>query len=92
MASWLGHASSSTSPFFVLQLGDLLDGFNAPGNSQPALDLLLSELEGAFDVHHCIGNHELYNFNRRQLIKKLRCFHGHGGRCYYTFSPHPRSV
>lgn len=92
VASWMHHRASDAEAlgqkFFVLQLGDLLDGFNAPDGSEAALSLLLSEMEATQTIHHCIGNHELYNFNRAQLIDKLECFRRER-RFYYSFSPHP---
>lgn len=94
VASWVHHRASDAEDlgdkFFVLQLGDLLDGFNAPSGSEAALSLLLSEMEaaGSQAIHHCIGNHELYNFNRAQLIDKMECFRSKR-RFYYSFSPHP---
>lgn len=59
---------------FVVQLGDLLDGFNlekGKENSGAAAKLLLSELGRATaPVHHVLGNHELFNFTREELFER----------------------
>uniref|UniRef100_A0A3P9JN74 Manganese-dependent ADP-ribose/CDP-alcohol diphosphatase n=1 Tax=Oryzias latipes TaxID=8090 RepID=A0A3P9JN74_ORYLA len=57
-------------PLFVLQLGDLIDGFNKPrGASERALDAALRRFEtGPAPVHHVWGNHEFYNFSRSALL------------------------
>ena len=64
---------------FVAQLGDLLDGQNAGGygegvkwadapNSEAALDAVLGALDACeAPFYHCIGNHELYNFDLESL-------------------------
>ena len=55
---------------FVLQLGDLIDGFNARlGTSRLSLDTTVSELRrsGCF-VYHVLGNHDLYNFSHDELL------------------------
>uniref|UniRef100_A0A3P9LFR3 Manganese-dependent ADP-ribose/CDP-alcohol diphosphatase n=1 Tax=Oryzias latipes TaxID=8090 RepID=A0A3P9LFR3_ORYLA len=58
-------------PLFVLQLGDLIDGFNEPrGASERALDAALRRFEtGPAPVHHVWGNHEFYNFSRSALLR-----------------------
>lgn len=68
------HWSEETPrPRFVLQLGDLIDGFNRTHEaSEKALDTVLSRLSpGPADipVHHVWGNHEFYNFNRTFLLQ-----------------------
>lgn len=56
---------------FVLQLGDIIDGFNAQHNmSESALERVMKEFKKLrTPVHHIWGNHELYNFNRDYLTK-----------------------
>ncbi|XP_078692086.1 manganese-dependent ADP-ribose/CDP-alcohol diphosphatase-like [Branchiostoma floridae x Branchiostoma belcheri] len=56
---------------FVLQLGDVIDGFNTRRkNSENALRDVLKEFDGVpFAVHHIWGNHEFYNFSRSYLMK-----------------------
>ncbi|KAJ3608463.1 hypothetical protein NHX12_025510 [Muraenolepis orangiensis] len=63
--------SAPLRPRFVLQLGDLIDGFNRPhAAGRPALDAALRELSAAAaPVHHVWGNHEFYNFSRRALME-----------------------
>ncbi|RVE59977.1 hypothetical protein OJAV_G00194200 [Oryzias javanicus] len=58
-------------PLFILQLGDLIDGFNkAHGASERALDLALRGFDsGPAPVHHVWGNHEFYNFSRSALLR-----------------------
>ena len=79
---------------FVAQLGDLIDGQNAggygalkglPPRSEKALDEVLEAL-GACDVphHHCVGNHELYNFEPGELMTgPLKA--GASGKLYHAF-------
>ncbi|XP_054913397.1 manganese-dependent ADP-ribose/CDP-alcohol diphosphatase [Poeciliopsis prolifica] len=64
--SW---SDSAVKPAFVLQLGDVIDGFNKPsGASQRALDTVMRDFASCpVPVHHVWGNHELYNFSRTQL-------------------------
>eukprot|EP00058_Branchiostoma_floridae_P021558 XP_002607048.1 hypothetical protein BRAFLDRAFT_68177 [Branchiostoma floridae] len=56
---------------FVLQLGDIIDGFNTRRkNSENALRAVLKEFQDTpFGVHHIWGNHEFYNFSRTYLVK-----------------------
>lgn len=56
---------------FVLQLGDIIDGFNAQHKmSEIALDRIMTEFKKLrVPVHHVWGNHELYNFNRDYLTE-----------------------
>ena len=79
---------------FVAQLGDLIDGQNAggygalkglPPRSQRALDEVLEAL-GVCDVphHHCVGNHELYNFEPDQLMTGPLNM-GASGKLYHAF-------
>ncbi|OQS05223.1 hypothetical protein THRCLA_02605 [Thraustotheca clavata] len=73
--SWIDEAKSKPLRF-VMNLGDLLDGKNAATSiSMKALLQLRGSLD-AFQsqigpVHHCIGNHELYNFNREEYLRLL---------------------
>ena len=56
---------------FVLQLGDLIDGYNAKrGASRSALDSVTAELTNAGHfVYHVLGNHDLYNFSHDELLR-----------------------
>jgi len=85
---------------FVLQMGDLIDGYNAArGGSRSALDSVMAELTKAGHfVYHVLGNHDLYNFGHDEL---LMCDHmkpsftnkdgistpSSGPVGYYHFSP-----
>lgn len=68
------------SPFrlsFVLQLGDLIDGRNAPGGSEAALartkgELARLEKKLALGVLNSLGNHELYNFPKERWAREVR--------------------
>ncbi|KAH0629550.1 hypothetical protein JD844_011702 [Phrynosoma platyrhinos] len=55
---------------FVLQLGDIIDGFNAQYKmSERALETVMKEFQKLkAPVHHVWGNHELYNFSRECLV------------------------
>lgn len=71
------------SPAFIVQLGDIIDGFNshlvdASDNKRnfpkEALDTVLNEfskLPHATPVLHNLGNHELYNFSREELARSV---------------------
>ncbi|XP_042305481.1 manganese-dependent ADP-ribose/CDP-alcohol diphosphatase isoform X2 [Sceloporus undulatus] len=58
---------------FVLQLGDIIDGFNAQYKmSERALETVTKEFQKLkAPVHHVWGNHELYNFSRDRLMQSL---------------------
>ncbi|XP_069510601.1 manganese-dependent ADP-ribose/CDP-alcohol diphosphatase-like isoform X1 [Ambystoma mexicanum] len=53
-------------PSFVLQLGDIIDGYNANVQaSNPSLQSVLNEVaKSKAPFHHVWGNHEFYNFTR----------------------------
>lgn len=53
---------------FVVDLGDMIDQqCESAGNSRAALELVLREWSALrVPVHHLVGNHELYNFNRAE--------------------------
>ncbi|XP_029978385.1 manganese-dependent ADP-ribose/CDP-alcohol diphosphatase-like [Sphaeramia orbicularis] len=76
--SW---SESAVKPEFILQLGDIIDGFNKPHNaSDRALDTVLREFSSIpVEVHHVWGNHEFYNFSRSQLL---------GSKLNYTLHTH----
>ncbi|XP_022089438.1 manganese-dependent ADP-ribose/CDP-alcohol diphosphatase-like isoform X2 [Acanthaster planci] len=66
-------------PDFVMQLGDIIDGFNNKGGKAQSL-LSLAAVLGQFNrlpcfVHHVLGNHEFYNFTRAELMNS-RLFSG----------------
>lgn len=54
---------------FVIQLGDLIDGkcLKSPTDSITSMHRVLDELK-RFNVFHIWGNHEFYNFKRKDLI------------------------
>nr|DBA27470.1 TPA: hypothetical protein GDO54_007959 [Pyxicephalus adspersus] len=64
-------ASEPAQPAFILQLGDIIDGFNAPlKTSETSLAKVLAEFEKLkIPVHHIWGNHEFYNFSRKNLME-----------------------
>ena len=77
---------------FVAQLGDLLDGQCAALRQCDAAMATVMALFGqcrVCDVYHCIGNHDLYNFDRPTLARHLRTARGPGGTGYYCFRPVP---
>ncbi|XP_023693009.1 manganese-dependent ADP-ribose/CDP-alcohol diphosphatase isoform X2 [Paramormyrops kingsleyae] len=65
--------TETVQPSFILQLGDIIDGFNKKYEaSQKALDTVLTEFDRTgIAVHHVWGNHEFYNFSRQDLITSL---------------------
>ncbi|CAF1650839.1 unnamed protein product, partial [Adineta ricciae] len=59
---------------FVVQLGDLIDGFCASNNStENDLRTILKEFEKLPRVYHLWGNHEFYNLTRNQLLASPLC-------------------
>ncbi|KAK3559860.1 hypothetical protein QTP86_026205 [Hemibagrus guttatus] len=60
----------NVKPSFILQLGDIIDGFNSKhGASEEALKTVLDEFRScSAQVHHVWGNHEFYNFSRSDLF------------------------
>jgi len=74
-------------PIFIAQLGDLIDGQNAKrGQSESALRAALAHLSRAPGrVVNLVGNHELYNFDRGELARRLGT--APGGKEFYGFSP-----
>lgn len=87
-----------SGPDFILQLGDIIDGFNKNHEaSDRALDTVLEEF-GSTEVHHVWGNHEFYNFRRTDLLRSRlnstlrseRSLNAAGGEVYaYSFRPGP---
>ena len=75
--------AEKSSPAFIVQLGDIIDGFNASvvdandnerNFSKEALDAVMKEfskLPREMPVFHNLGNHELYNFSRKELTKSV---------------------
>lgn len=64
---WKEHTIPVT---FVLQLGDVIDGLNhSLGISHTALQRTLSQFEShsSIPTFHTVGNHELYNFDRKEV-------------------------
>ena len=60
------------SPSFLVQLGDIIDGFNNEGGKRQSFHILETVLH-EFDkigctVHHVLGNHEFYNFTRAEVM------------------------
>ncbi len=75
--SWQTYErETNTKLSFVLQLGDLIDG-KAKSNPEEAVKQVLDELNKQFPVLendsekilHIWGNHEMYNFKRKNLAK-----------------------
>ncbi|XP_062976478.1 manganese-dependent ADP-ribose/CDP-alcohol diphosphatase [Elgaria multicarinata webbii] len=64
---------NGTQVQFVLQLGDIIDGFNAQHKmSESALERVMEEFKKLrVPVHHIWGNHEFYNFNRDYLAQSV---------------------
>ncbi|XP_029066804.1 manganese-dependent ADP-ribose/CDP-alcohol diphosphatase isoform X2 [Monodon monoceros] len=59
----------SSPPSCVLQLGDIIDGYNAQYQaSEKSLELIMNTFQRLkVPVHHTWGNHEFYNFSRDYL-------------------------
>lgn len=95
------QAWKATSPpiSFILQLGDFLDGFTrdtkeGPQGAWEVLDSTVQEV--GCDLHHCLGNHELYCMDREGWRPRFPHVKAQGGETsssfYYSFSPHPHLV
>ncbi|KAG9411691.1 hypothetical protein AC1031_017330 [Aphanomyces cochlioides] len=74
---WIEEALGPSSTMcFAVDLGDLIDlKCKLYGRTQQALDLTRAHFQ-AFQnvvgpVHHCVGNHELYNLTRQEYIREL---------------------
>ena len=80
----------------VLQLGDLLDGKSGRQGKRDRDFAALRQLISGLPVpwHHCIGNHELYNFGEAELRQWMSVDAGIdlGETNYYAFSPTPGFV
>ncbi|CAN4088037.1 unnamed protein product [Withania somnifera] len=74
---------------FVLNFGDIVDGFCPKDQSMIAVKKIVNEFD-KFNgpVYHMIGNHCLYNLPRKDLLPLLR-IPGHDGHAYFDFSPIP---
>eukprot|EP00567_Pseudictyota_dubia_P006491 CAMPEP_0197440594 /NCGR_PEP_ID=MMETSP1175-20131217/7053_1 /TAXON_ID=1003142 /ORGANISM="Triceratium dubium, Strain CCMP147" /LENGTH=398 /DNA_ID=CAMNT_0042970729 /DNA_START=87 /DNA_END=1283 /DNA_ORIENTATION=- len=76
-------------PLFIAQLGDLIDGMNGPdklNRSDEALAKAMDVLGRApCPSVHLVGNHELYNYDRRALAEAS--WLQHGDKEYYSFVP-----
>lgn len=97
--SW---SKAAIKPDFILQLGDIIDGFNTRhGASERALEVVLNQLRSSpVKVYHVWGNHEFYNFSRSSLLRSElnSTLHADGHMCAthvgsdtyaYHFSPFP---
>ncbi|MCH94063.1 manganese-dependent ADP-ribose/CDP-alcohol diphosphatase-like, partial [Trifolium medium] len=74
---------------FVINLGDIVDGFCPKDQSIHAVKKVVDEF-GMFrgPVYHMIGNHCLYNLPRSTLLPLLK-IQTLDGCAYYDFSPVP---
>ncbi|XP_014768233.1 manganese-dependent ADP-ribose/CDP-alcohol diphosphatase isoform X2 [Octopus bimaculoides] len=90
---WMQSANEVS---FILQLGDLLDGYNKRNNQR---DRALACMKKAFskfprNVYHVWGNHEFYNFTHEELLNSIlnsslnKACKNIPGRGYYSFTPH----
>ncbi|XP_069125147.1 manganese-dependent ADP-ribose/CDP-alcohol diphosphatase-like [Argopecten irradians] len=80
----------------VLQLGDIIDGFNKAENASSSALATVNEVFKLFPgpIYHTWGNHELYNFTQEEL-KKSVLFSGNllkascpKGKSYYSIHIH----
>lgn len=62
---------------FILQLGDIIDGISFTNKtSEQDLKSVLDEFQKIFPqlpIYHIWGNHELYNFSRKELLNGPLC-------------------
>eukprot|EP00943_MAST-04B_sp_MAST-4B-sp1_P008411 g8411.t1 len=74
---------------FIADLGDIIDQrCSKIGTSESDLKVVLSEFDQlkCKYVNHLIGNHELYNFKRRDLKTLLNTTNG-GDKTWYSYKP-----
>lgn len=73
---------------FVINLGDIVDGFCPKDLSLTTVKKVVNEFE-KFNgpIYHLIGNHCLYNLPRNKLLPLLKI--PSPDRAYYNFSPSP---
>eukprot|EP01059_Diplonema_ambulator_P027768 TRINITY_DN4640_c0_g1_i1.p1 TRINITY_DN4640_c0_g1~~TRINITY_DN4640_c0_g1_i1.p1 ORF type:complete len:349 (+),score=104.18 TRINITY_DN4640_c0_g1_i1:509-1555(+) len=75
---------------FVIDLGDIIDQVNETrGESRSMLEKVLGEfarLPEGVPVYHLVGNHELYNFTREEMLSLIPGI-AVGGRTYHDFAP-----
>ncbi|CAN6914536.1 unnamed protein product [Brassica oleracea] len=76
---------------FVINMGDIVDGFCPKDQSLSATKKLVDEFEKfQGPVYHMIGNHCLYNLPRRELLPLLNIpSRDDDYNAYYDFSPTP---
>ncbi|XP_028424442.1 manganese-dependent ADP-ribose/CDP-alcohol diphosphatase isoform X1 [Perca flavescens] len=92
--AWESWSESAVKPEFILQLGDIIDGFNKSQDaSDRALHTVLREFtSGPAELHHVWGNHEFYNFSRSALLRsQLNSSPHHGSLHPNSNSLHPGS-
>jgi len=91
--AWLQSVEASSGPKLIMNLADLIDQGNIVRDEQEValqttLDCFQPLVAKGVEVHHLIGNHELYNFGPTDLLKR-----GFGcpreGRFFYAFDPYP---
>ncbi|KAK3006063.1 hypothetical protein RJ639_016295 [Escallonia herrerae] len=74
---------------FVVNFGDIVDGFCPKDQSLTAVKKVLNEFDNFNGpVYHMIGNHCLYNLPRNKLLPLLK-IPSISGHAYYDFSPIP---
>lgn len=95
VAAW----KTNTELAFVVQLGDLLDGLNKRinGATAAALEAVLAPFrELSCPTYHLVGNHDLYNLSRSEILTselnsgRLLGSNGVKGELYYSVVVHPR--
>eukprot|EP00300_Choanocystis_sp_HF-7_P018387 c20022_g1_i5.p1 GENE.c20022_g1_i5~~c20022_g1_i5.p1 ORF type:complete len:114 (+),score=14.72 c20022_g1_i5:139-480(+) len=69
--SWNHQINNQQAISFIIQLGDLMDGFAIRnGTRDKDLATLMQAIEACqAPWYHVIGNHELYNFPRHELCQ-----------------------
>ncbi|XP_057950663.1 manganese-dependent ADP-ribose/CDP-alcohol diphosphatase [Malania oleifera] len=74
---------------FVINFGDIVDGFCPRDKSLTTVQKVVDEFENfSGPIYHLIGNHCLYNLPRNKLLPLLKI--SSPDRCaYYDFSPTP---
>ncbi|XP_017548624.1 manganese-dependent ADP-ribose/CDP-alcohol diphosphatase isoform X2 [Pygocentrus nattereri] len=94
---WEEGEERERRPGFILQLGDIIDGFNRRHSaSKRALQTVLDEFSNcSAEVHHVWGNHEFYNFSRDELFNSVLDSRDKGEGSMeevyaYHFSPAPK--
>jgi len=91
--AWLESLETAGAPKLIMNLADIIDQGNLGRDEhETALKTTMECFEPlaakGVEIHHLIGNHELYNFGPADLLQRgFGC--AREGRFFYAFDPYP---